>query len=104
MSNLVEQEYLALRKQRVALRKQLERLAQAAMFEPQKRYGPDGYNNFIAGTEIALRSTEKRWQELCLLLGQPLPRPPVKLDAPVRRQGATTRSPGSYVNRMITSR
>ena len=41
-----------------------------------------------------LRGTERRWQELRLLLGKPLPGPPVKLDADVEdAAGAAAQQP-----------
>jgi hypothetical protein len=104
VSNILEREYTELRSQRVALRKRREALIQAATFAPQNRYGPDGFDNAIWWTEAALRGTEKRWTELCILLRKPLPGPPVKLDVPVRRHGTATRSPGPYVTKVITPR
>jgi hypothetical protein len=104
MSALLEREYNELRSRRVNLRRQRERLVQAAAWEPQKRYGPDGYNNAITWTEAELRGTQKRWEELHLLLGKRIPGPPVKLDAPVRRYGSATRSPGGYVTKVIVPR
>jgi hypothetical protein len=94
MSSLIEREYVSLRAYRVALRRKRDQLAQNRILSPQRRYGVDGYDNAIAMTEAALRGTEKRWAELCILLRKPLPGPPIKLDVPVRSRSTTARSGG----------
>jgi hypothetical protein len=105
VSNLIEREYVDLQSHRVALRRRRDQLARARSFAPQNRYGPDGYDNAIAMTEAALRGTERRWAELCIMLRKPLPGPPVKLDAPVRRRSTTTRSAGPvYLTRTMGAR
>jgi hypothetical protein len=105
MINLIEREYDDLRSHRVALRRRRDQLAHARSCSPQNRYGPDGYDNAIAMTEAALRGTERRWTELCILLRKPLPGPPVKLGTPVRRSGTTIRAAGpGYLTRAMSSR
>jgi hypothetical protein len=55
--------------------------------------------------QLQLRGTEKEWRELEAMLGRPgPPRPPIKLDAPVRRHGTVTRSSGAYVTKVIVPR
>jgi hypothetical protein len=105
--NLIEREYVALQSHRVALRRRRDRLMYERSCAPHLRYGIDGYDQSIAMVEGALRGTERRWTELCLLLRKPLPgRPPVKLDVPAVKYGSTARSraPGPYLNRMISSK
>jgi hypothetical protein len=94
MINLIEREYADLRAYRVGLRRRRDQLTQDRILSPQRRFGLDGYDHAIAMTEAALRGTERRWAELCLLLRKPLPGPPVKLDVPARSRGTTTRSAG----------
>jgi hypothetical protein len=84
LSNLIEREYVDLRSHRVALRRQRDHLLQNRILSPQRRYGVEGYDNALALTEAALRGTERRWTELCILLRKPLPGPPVKLNVPTR--------------------
>jgi hypothetical protein len=110
MSNLLERELDDLRSHRVALRRRRDRLIFERSCSPQRRYGLDGYDNAIVGVEAALRGTERRWQELCLLLRKPLPGPPVKITtpiritAPARPQTVQLRQPGPYLTRMLGSR
>jgi hypothetical protein len=102
--NILQREFEDLRSQRVRLRKAIEHYTTRANLEPQSRYGVDGHLNSIVGLQAQLRGTEKRWAELHALLGKRLPGPPVRLDAPVRRYGSATRSPGAYVTKVITPR
>jgi hypothetical protein len=104
MSILIEREYVDLRSHRVALRRQRDHLLHARSCSPQRRYGIDGYDQAIAMTEAALRGTERRWAELCILLRKPLPGPPVKLNVPARPRSAATRAPGPYLTRAMSSR
>jgi hypothetical protein len=104
MSNLIEREYVDLQSHRVALRRRRDHLAHARSCSPQNRYGPDGYDNAIAMTEAALRGTERRWVELCILLRKPLPGPPVKIDVPVRPRSTTIRASMPYRTRAMSSR
>jgi hypothetical protein len=101
MSNLIEREYIDLQSHRVALRRKRDQLAHERRFAPQSRYGVGGSDNVIAGIEAAIRGTERRWQELCILLRKPLPGPPVKLNAPVRPRSSTIRANGPYLTRMM---
>ena len=106
--NIIQREYETLRSQRVRLRKAIEHYRQRATLERQNLYGPDGHLNTIANLEMQLRGTERRWQELHLLLGRRIPGPPVKLDVPARSQpvrSTTTRAAGpGYLTRALTSR
>jgi hypothetical protein len=92
------------------LRKAIEHYQKRALFERQNLYGPDGHLNAIAGLEMQLRSTERRWAELHALLGKRLLGPPVKLDVPARSQpvqlrSTTTRSAGpGYLTRALFPR
>lgn len=90
--NIIQREYETLRSQRVRLRKAIEHYRQRAAFERQNLYGPDGHLNAIAGLEAQLRGTQRRWEELHLLLGKRLLGPPVKLDVPARSQPVQLRS------------
>jgi hypothetical protein len=103
--SIIAREYEDLRAQRVALRRKREHLVEAAGYAPQNRYGVDGYDNAIATIEVMLRGTEKRWQELHLLLGKRIPGPPVKLNAPVQRaRGTAIRYAGPYLTRDMAPR
>src|SRR5688572_7387016 len=106
--NILEREFNALRSERVSLRKAIERYQMRATMERQSLYGPGGHLNTIANLEMQLRGTERRWQELHLLLGRRIPGPPVKLDVPARSQpvrSTTTRAAGpGYLTRALTSR
>ena len=84
MSALLEREYNELRSRRVNLRRRIEKIDVTASFNTNDWYGPDGLINTRAQLAAELRGTERRWQELGLLLRKPSG-PPVKLDAPVRR-------------------
>ena len=51
----------------------------------------DGHLNALAGLQAQLRGTQRRWEELHLLLGRRLAGPPVKLAVPVQAQPAQRR-------------
>jgi hypothetical protein len=108
--NIIQREYEMLRGQRVRLRKTIEQYSKRACYEQQNLYGVDGHLNCIAGLQAQLRGTERRWQELHLLLGKRLPGPPVKLavtprSQPVQLRSSTTRSGGpSYLTRALFPR
>jgi hypothetical protein len=115
MSNLIEREYVDLQSHRVALRRKRDRLVYERSCAPQLRYGLDGYDHSIAMVEAALRGTERRWTELCMLLHRPSSRPPIKLapavrittpvrTQPARGQPVQLRQPGPYLTRMMGSR
>jgi hypothetical protein len=103
--NILEQEYEALRAQRVGLRQQRDALMKRNCFAPMDAYGVDGTNNRIKTVEGMLRGTEKRWAELSLLLGKPYPVVPVKLDVPTpRAPRSAARYSGPYLTRALMPR
>jgi hypothetical protein len=104
--NIIQREYETLRDQRVRLRKAIEQYGRRAVYEDYNRYGADGHLNTIASLRVQLRGTERRWQELHLLLGKRLPGPPVKLavtprSQPVRRQAVTRSAPVGYMTKVM---
>jgi hypothetical protein len=70
--NPFERELADLRARRVASRRNIERAPWIF---------PDPYDRqrFVEGQTQFLRGSERRLQELCLLLGRPLPGKPVRL-------------------------
>jgi hypothetical protein len=81
----LEQELVALRSKRVAIRRTLDAMAKGV------RCGGDDYDQTIRARNLAMqfKATEARWNELHFLLNRDLPGPAVRLDVkPVATRGS----------------